>query len=252
MSTPPQPNFDRVARIYRWAEYAALGPILQRTRTHFLPQLTGCHNALILGDGDGRFLARLLNPTTNQIPQRLATNQVPQGFSLGSHRAATDRALAPGVCLPTPAPELTALAVDTSATMLQLLRTRCRNSPRLQTLHASAFDAPIPQATDLIVTHFFLDCLTQPQLDALTHRLASGTQPGTLWLLSDFQIPHSALAPIARLYIRALYLAFRILTNLRIQSLPNPQLSLTQAGFTRIARHQRLFGLIYTEIWRHD
>jgi len=253
MSTPPQPNFDRVARIYRWAEYAALGPILQRTRTHFLPQLTGCRNAFILGDGDGRFLACLLNPATNQIPQRLATNQAPQGFSLGSHRPATDRASAPGVCLPAPASELQALAVDTSSTMLQLLRTRCRNSPRLQTLQTSALDAPIPQATDLIVTHFFLDCLTQPQVDALTHRLAASTQPGTLWLLSDFAIPPNRLLnPFARLYIRALYLAFRILTNLRVTHLPHPQSALTQAGFTRIARHQRLFGLIYTEIWRHD
>ena len=96
-------NFDRVARLYRWAEYLALGPLLERTREHFLPQLAGRRQALVLGDGDGRFLARLLRQQ----------------------------------------PGLHALAVDTSAVMLRLLRQRCLDSApaavsRLRTLRASA------------------------------------------------------------------------------------------------------------------
>ena len=208
----PQPNFDRVARIYRWAEYLSLGPLLQRTRTHFLPQLTSRRTAFILGDGDGRFLARLLQQN----------------------------------------PTLHAYAVDTSASMLDLLRQRCLpTASRLQTLRISALDADLPPNTDLIVTHFFLDCLTQPEVDALVNRIAANIQPGTLWLLSDFQIPQRPiLRPFAKLYVCALYLAFRILTGLRVQSLPNPQTALSNAGFTRKSRHEKLFGLIYTEIWQ--
>ena len=90
LMTPNPPNFDSIARIYRWAEYLSLGPLLVRTRNHFLPQLTPCRRALVLGDGDGRFLARLLQQN----------------------------------------PDLHALAVDTSATMLHLLRERClRTAP---------------------------------------------------------------------------------------------------------------------------
>jgi SAM-dependent methyltransferase len=205
-------NFDRVARIYRWAEYISLGPLLERTREHYLPQLTACTRALVLGDGDGRFLARLLR-------QNLA---------------------------------LHALAIDTSTTMLQLLSRRCAfASPRLDTTQISALVADAPLGTDLIVTHFFLDCLTQQEVDALTQRISAQLQPGAVWLLSDFAIPNSPLLrPLARLYIGALYLAFRLLTGLRQTHLPDPQSSLTQAGFVRIARHQKVHGLLYTELWQ--
>jgi ubiquinone/menaquinone biosynthesis C-methylase UbiE len=213
MKQPPPPNFDRVARIYRYAEYLTLGPLLQRTRTHFLPQLPPRHRALVLGDGDGRFLSQLL----------------------------------------TQQPHLQALAVDTSATMLHLLRQRCKpHINRLETLQASALTITPPRDTDLITTHFFLDCLTQPELNTLTQTIADHTAPGTLWLLSDFGPPHlRLLRPFAALYIRALYLAFRILTGLRVTHLPNPQSALTAAGFHRIARHDLLHGLLYTEIWQH-
>ena len=203
------PNFNRVARIYRWAEYLSLGPVLQRTRTHFLPQLIDRRSALVLGDGDGRFLARLFQQN----------------------------------------PMLRALAVDTSDAMLHLLRKRCA-SPSLQTMQASALDVTPPSGTDLIVTHFFLDCLTQAEVDALVQRVAAHTQSGTLWLLSDFEVPRRPLIGLfAKFYIRALYLAFGILTGLRVRSLPDPQASLVRTGFTRIARHEKLFGVIYTEIW---
>jgi SAM-dependent methyltransferase len=209
---PAEPNFDRVARIYRFAEYLSLGPLLQRTRTHFLHDLPPRHQALVLGDGDGRFLARLL-----------------------AHR-----------------PHLSALAVDTSATMLQLLRHRCQPYiQRVRTLQASALTVTPPPDTDLIVTHFFLDCLTQSELQTLTQNIAANTAPGTLWLLSDFAIPQRALLrPLAALYIRFLYFAFRILTGLRVTHLPDPQSTLTSAGFTRVARHELLCGLLYTEIWQ--
>jgi hypothetical protein len=212
---PPPPNFDPVARIYRWVEYLTLGPLLQHTRTHFLPRLSLCRQAYALGDGDGRFLAQLLQQNR----------------------------------------EVRATAVDTSVAMLTLLRSRCeRTSPttpaRLTTLQASALEAQPPPATDLIVTHFFLDCFSQPEVDRLTRQIAAQVQPGTLWLLSDFALPrHSILRPLAALYLRALYLSFRILTGLRVTHLPDPQQSLTAAGFERIAHHQRLGGLLYTQLW---
>ncbi len=205
-------NFDRVARVYRWAEYISLGPLLERTREHHLPHLTACNRALVLGDGDGRFLARLLRQN----------------------------------------PALHALAIDTSATMLQLLSKRCAFAGRrLKTAQISAHVADAPPGTDLIVTHFFLDCLAQQEVDALTQRISAQLQPGALWLVSDFAIPDSPLLrPMARLYIRALYLAFRLLTGLSQTHLPDPQSSLAQAGFVRIERHQKVHGLLYTELWQ--
>jgi SAM-dependent methyltransferase len=214
MTQPAQPDFDRVARIYRWAEYASLGPLLEHTREHYLPQLADRRSALVLGDGDGRFLAQLLHKN----------------------------------------PHLQAVAVDTSAAMLGLLGQRCAfATDRLQTRQHSALDASPDPDTDLIVTHFFLDCLPQPEVDALIANLAARVRPGTLWLLSDFAVPAKPLLrSLAALYIRSLYLAFRLLTGLRVTELPDPQSALAAAGFTRLARHERLGGLLYTELWQRQ
>ncbi|HEX4156819.1 MAG TPA: class I SAM-dependent methyltransferase [Acidobacteriaceae bacterium] len=213
---PNQPNFDRVAALYRWAEYLALGPILQRARTHLLPHLAHAEHALILGDGDGRFLEQLLLRN----------------------------------------PHCQALAVDSSAAMLHRLRRRCLRSvpnaaTRLHTLQQNILTLDPPPATDLVVTHFVLDCLRQTDVNALTTRLAAHLAPGALWLVSDFALPpHRILRPFAALYIRALYAAFRLLTDLKTSTLPDPQSALHNAGLTRIHRHTFLGGLIYTELWR--
>ncbi|MEO6982310.1 MAG: class I SAM-dependent methyltransferase [Edaphobacter sp.] len=212
-----RPNFDRIARPYRWLEYLTLGRTLERCRLHFLPGLLLQEKALILGDGDGRFLSHLLaqNPT------------------------------------------IRADAVDTSATMLQLLRQRCEaaapnTKARLHTHQTSAlaFTPPTPEKYDLVVTHFFLDCLTQPELETLIARIAPTLAPEALWLISDFRIPSGPLRLPAKALVQTLYLAFRILTGLRTTQLPEHATPLLQAGFTRRARHLFLAGLLTTELWQ--
>ncbi len=220
--TQPQPtlelhsdaaNFDRVARLYRPLEYLTLGRALERCRLHFLPDLSSRTHALVLGDGDGRFLAQLLRQN----------------------------------------PLLYADAVDTSAAMLQILRTRYRPAQgRLRThqLDALTFAATQPAIPyDLVVTHFFLDCLAQPQVDALTSRIAPNLAPDALWIVSDFRIPTGPLALPARLLVRSLYLAFRILTGLRVTALPDHEAALARAGLVRIAQDRSFAGILTTELW---
>jgi trans-aconitate methyltransferase len=59
-----EPSFDRIAKIYRWLEYATFGPLLQRCRTKFVSEFR-CARALVLGDGDGRFIEHLLSHHPN-------------------------------------------------------------------------------------------------------------------------------------------------------------------------------------------
>lgn len=49
-------NCDKIARWYRWLEYAAFGGALRKRREAFLFELGNPKNVLVLGDGDGRFL----------------------------------------------------------------------------------------------------------------------------------------------------------------------------------------------------
>jgi len=209
----PRVNFDRVARPYRTLEYLVLGRSLERTRLHFLPWLHSARNALVLGDGDGRFVACLL-------------------------------AMYPG---------LHATAVDSSAEMLKLLQQRCAPySDRLQTFHGDAmqFTPASGLSYDLVITHFFLDCFDESQIDELIAKLEPALEPTVLWLFSDFRVPRGTLELPARIMIRGLYLAFRILTELRTTRLPRHDAVLSKAGFKRIDQQTFLAGILTTELWR--
>ena len=61
----PRPSFDLLAPAYQSLEQLAFGGLLHWCRTAHLARLAACRRALVLGDGDGRFLADLLraNPT---------------------------------------------------------------------------------------------------------------------------------------------------------------------------------------------
>ena len=83
-------NFDRIARPYRWLEYLSFGPMLERCRFYRIPQLAEARHALVLGDGDGRFLARLLarNPSlhTDVIDQSPAMLRLLESRVAAVHR----------------------------------------------------------------------------------------------------------------------------------------------------------------------
>jgi hypothetical protein len=216
-----EPDFNLVAAPYRLFEYLTLGRALERCRHYFLPRLLRQKNALLLGDGDGRFLAQLM-----------------------AHN-----------------PDVHAVAVDTSASMLRLLRRNCEAAApdaasRLQTHNTSALNylqSPSAVPYNLVVTHFFLDCLSQPDVEALIAHTVPSLSPGALWLVSDFNIPSSGPMRLpARLIVRTLYLAFRILTGLRTTRLPDHRNPLRQSGFTCVSRKSFLFGLLITELWQAD
>src|SRR6202050_4529355 len=125
----PAVNFDPIARPYRWLEYLSFGPWPGRGRSAQLEHWTGLQHALFFGDGDGRFLARLLAANTT----------------------------------------LTADVIDSSHSMLWLLDRRIRRAgPQARQricLHpADALEWNPSGSYDLVVSHFFLDCFFAPQL----------------------------------------------------------------------------------------
>ena len=226
MRTMSAPNFDRLAKPYRWLEYASFGPMLERCRFYFLPACATAQRALILGDGDGRFTQRLL-----QVNSSIEVD-----------------------------------AVDASAQMLQALRQRALTlstaaAQRVHTVHAD-IRAFTPERRDndpgdnnpgydLVVSHFFLDCLTLNEIDALADRLRDCLAPNALWLISDFAIPQRGwLRPVAQLVVRSLYFAFDCLTRLRIKKLPDYAGALEQRGFFQAQQKTFLGGLLTTELWQ--
>jgi SAM-dependent methyltransferase len=209
-------NFDPVARTYRWLEYMSFGPWLGRCRNAQLAHLSGARHALLLGDGDGRFLARLL-----------AAN-----------------------------PTLTADVVDSSQAMLRLLEQRCgpQVCHRIRLHHADALDWILdwkPSGSyDLIVSHFFLDCLFPQQLEQLFAGVLPHALPGAQWVISEFAIPPNAFAAyLARGIIGSLYRAFGLLTGLPVRALPDYATSLLRRGLAPTRDRRYLAGLLCSQIW---
>jgi SAM-dependent methyltransferase len=206
-------NFNHLAHIYRWAEWFTFGPTLSQCRGAFLPAMKSRQSALVIGDGDGRFTARLLQQNSRIVVD----------------------------------------ALDASEAMLQELKRRAaRHASRINTLNLDAreFIPPGPHY-DLIATHFFLDCLTTDEVARLAARLRQGVTEGALWVVSDFAVPRTRYAQLAaRLLVSALYRAFGILTGLRIRQLPEHATALAQSGFRLMQRRERLGGLLASELWQ--
>lgn len=219
MSSQPAgatPNFDGLADAYRWMEWASFGPLLGLCRSTFLPRLTHCRNALVLGDGDGRFTATLLRAN----------------------------------------PHIDVHAVDASPAMLAMLTRRCsQNAVRLNVEHADlrTWQPPSTLLYDLVVTHFVLDCFSSEEVFALAKRIMPIVDPGALWVISEFAIPAGWFGRLAAgTIVRGLYLAFGLLTGLRPRTLPDYAPALSAAGFARVERRPRLGGLLVSELWKAE
>jgi len=214
-TAPPskQPaNFNGLARLYRWMEYASFGPWLWWCRCAFLSELKDCRCAAVLGDGDGRFTARLLTENPSMVVD----------------------------------------AVDASEAMLRsLVRRAGRDAARVR-VHCADARAWQPPAReyDLIVTHFFLDCLTTDEALALGEKMRGAVAQGARWVVSEFAEPESWYGRVvARPVVWVLYRAFALLTGLRVRALPDYHAALHAAGFALEKKRMWLGGLMVSELW---
>jgi hypothetical protein len=209
------PDFDALARIYRWMEWFTFGPWLSKCRLAFLDRLEGRRRALILGDGDGRFSAALLR----------------------AHR------------------DIEINAVDASPAMMEELVRHAgqhRRRVRAEVIDARRWTPAADRHYDMVATHFFLDCLTSEEVGQLAHAVRPALVPGAIWLVSEFAIPKGLFGKwLARSIVAALYAAFGVLTGLAVRRLPDYRAALRDAGFEMAEGRRFLGGLLVSEMWRN-
>jgi ubiquinone/menaquinone biosynthesis C-methylase UbiE len=209
-------NFDAIAPYYRWLEMAAFGSALQRARTRFIDKVDRPKHALVIGEGDGRFLCDLLR----------------------MH------------------PDLKVDCVDVSRGMLKISRDRVRRrSPsclaRIRFLHADILTWSPNCSYDLFVTHFLLDCFGAAEVKTIIEKITRAASIDAIWLLADFTIPNGKMARInAKMWLRAMYAFFRVTANLKTTQLVDPTPALRTSGFVCGARIVSHAGMLKSEIWR--
>ncbi len=197
-------NCDYIARWYRWLEYAGFGRALERRRGAFLAEVADARRILLLGEGDGRFLVKLVEQN--------------RGASIDY--------------------------VDLSSRMLELARARAGD--RVTYRHGNALTIPLPENEyDLIVTHFFLDCFEELELNRLIDRVARAARSDARWLLSEFREP----AAWARVIVGGLYWFFRAATGLKTARLVDHRPLLERRGFQLLREQRARAGLLASELW---
>ncbi len=210
------PDFDRLARAYRWLEYLTFGPLLSRTRNHYLPLLEDCRHALVLGDGDGRFTLALLKAN-----RRVRVH-----------------------------------AIDASSGMLDQLELRSatyRDRLTTEMVDIRQWAPERHSQFDLIVSHFFLDCLSTSEVSLLAERVTPAASDEARWIISDFATPPNLYGRlVAAPMVAMLYCAFGILTGLKVHTLPDHAAALHAAGWRLEAERPRLAGLLVSQIWRRQ
>lgn len=209
-------SFDRLAPYYRLMEFFLAGNKLQRCRTCHLNSINPPKNALLLGEGNGRFLSECLR----LFPKARFT------------------------CL------------DSSSRMLSLTRQRLEkiglDTSQVEFVHADALVWNAQEKShDLIVTLFFLDCFQKEQLEKLVAKLAKFATDQSFWLLADFQVPESGVARVrAKIIHQLMYGFFRFATRLPASSLTPPKDFLEHHGFQLKKRIQSEFGLLHSDLWQ--
>jgi ubiquinone/menaquinone biosynthesis C-methylase UbiE len=209
-------NCDRIARWYRLLELGAFGHALEKTRrfylTGHLPQIHDAVRVLALGDGDGRALVDLLAacPSAHVDYYDLSSKML----------------------------EAAARRVQ-GCSVANAINRVCFRQADLRTAALS------PAHYDLIVSHFFLDCLNPGDAENVIRRVAHSAAPGARWIVSEFHDP----AWWTKAVIRGLYLFFRLTTGLRTNVLTNYRPLFEQHGFRLMRAESRLKGLLVSEFW---
>ena len=211
-------SFDRLAPHYRWLEAVLAGGKLQQCRVAWLNEAQHCRRALVVGEGNGRFLAA--------CAKRL--------------------------------PETHFTVVDSSARMLELAQTNWLHAGGTAShaafVHAVLPGLNLSSGSfDLIVTHCVLDCFQSDQLAQVISELAELATPDATWLITDFAVPERGLARWrAQIILWLAYTFFRLTTDISACSIIAPAPWLESAGFARKRSLQKEWGLLYSELWQRE
>ena len=205
-------SFDFIAPHYRWLESVAFANGLQQARVAFLDQIPAPRRALIVGEGDGRFLREFVR------------------------------------CFPGSDVD----CVDASAAMVRLARSCLAGiEGRVRFIQCNLLTwSPDENAYDLIVTHFFLDCFDEGELEKVVATLSKSATRNAVWLLADFSIPSDALRKAhAQVWLWAMHRFFRAVAGISARKLIDPSAFLAAHGFRRLKRKQWRAGMLISEMW---
>jgi ubiquinone/menaquinone biosynthesis C-methylase UbiE len=204
-------NFDRVAPYYRWLERLVFGDQLQQARIAFVRQIDPPRRALVVGEGNGRFLVALLH----------------------AHR------------------DVRVDCVEASARMIELARVQAGDERvqfiQADILETSLPE----NSFDLVVTHFFLDCFAERSLRQVIEKLSRAATRDATWLIADFCEPPRRWRRLrTRALIATMYAFFRAVSGIQARRLVDYAPYLRAEGFALTNDLLSPNEIIRSQVWR--
>jgi ubiquinone/menaquinone biosynthesis C-methylase UbiE len=203
-------SFDWIAPHYCWLETLVFGRQLQAARMAFVKEMREPDRVLVVGEGDGRFLAE---------------------FVRAHPRSGVD-------------------CIDASGRMIELARQRV-GTASVNFVQGDVREVELPVATyDLVVTHFFLDCLSEQSLFLVIAKLARSAKPDARWLIADFCEPERngrRMGP--RFLIALMYFFFRVVSGIEARRLIDYRPFLRVEGFSLVRTILSPNKMVRSEVW---
>lgn len=186
-------NYDLVAPFYPLLERAAFGNVLNEARNSFVAHVANADSALLIGEGNGRFLAECLKEK--------------RGGSI--------------------------TVVDASPRMLALSCARIECIPHITDVELVCCDfARWPRraaAFDVIVTHFFLDLFKPASQRRMIAKISALSKPQTAWVNVDFR---AALQSHAERIVEWMQYRFdRLLSGIEAEQYYDPASLIAEFGW---------------------
>ena len=206
-------SFDRVAPHYHWLESVVFGQQLQEARTAFLNEIASPRRVLVVGEGNGRFLAQFV---------RLY-------------------------------PEAAVDSIETSGRMIELAKRRVGRANVRHVRSDIREIVLRPNSYDLLVTHFFLDCFEEASLSFIITKLANSAAPHAQWLIADFCRPPKDWRHLrGRFLIALMYRFFRVVSGIEARQLVDYRPLLHLEGFGLGRKTLSPNEMIRTEVWERE
>lgn len=189
-------NYDSIAWAYDYLSQLIFFNQIKKAQTAFIEEVPDNFKILIIGGGTGYYLEQLLLRTNN--------TQI--------------------------------VYVEASLQMIKKAKKRISNldkatQQRVEFICGTENDIPLSYAFDCICTHFFLDLFTQSEMDIIVKVLSKHSKPNAQWHFSDFQNTNSFSQTVL---LKAIFLFFKITTNVSSSTLPNYFNSLEKLGWKEI------------------
>lgn len=210
------PDFDLIAPVYERLARLVYGKSLRKAQFFFVNKIPEGARVLVIGGGTGWFLKELI---------------------------ASEKCKS-------------IVYIEASAQMLQLSRKAISNVKTLTQIdfrHGTENTLLPDECFDVVITNFLLDLFKEQEAFLLMRKLSTVLVPEGIWLYSDFRLNPTFPNRLWQAgLVKAMYLFFRYISQVKVYELPNTSSLFHRLGFYCI-HHKRFWkGFIVSEVFTRN